>query len=275
MVFKRIVLIFLICAVIVSLALIVKILFLTPGLPIGSLQINSLPKAEVFLNGTKVGLTPYLLEKASPGEYQIKLAATSLIWETKVQIFPGVLTFVSREMGSGVEDSAGQILTLEKIPNNQTCELAVISDPGDSFVSLDGLEKGKATALFKDLSCGDKVMVVSASGFADQVISAKLTLGLRLNAVVKLRKLDYLPPSEMALTIIPASPSTSVASQSAKVAETPTGFLRVRAASNSSALEIGRVNSGQTLQILSKDTDWVKIKFDNGEGWVSANYLKF
>lgn len=273
MLLKRALSILLICAIITSLALILKVLFFSPKTQVGSLQINSIPKTVVFINDKEVGQTPISQEKISPGEYKIKLVTTKNYWETTVPVISGGLTFVSREIGENVQDSAGQILTVEKIPVTNKCEVIVVADPGESVLAIDGLEKGKATAIFKDLICGERILVVSAPGYSSQVIASKLTAGFRLNAIVKLRRSNYLPPRDIPTASLSAN-ITPVASQSATVLDTPTGFLRIRTASDSSALEIGRVNSGQAVSVLEKGADWVKIKFNDAEGWAAANYLK-
>jgi len=266
---KRILVTLLLCAIVISLTILAKIFILTPGPQVGSLQVYSLPKAKVYLNNQEVGTTPFTAEKITPGEYQIKLIVSDVVWETKVPVVSGALTFINREIGPSLELSSGQILTMERIPVTKAAELAVISDPGQTIVTIDGIEKGKSSSLIKNLSPGEKVVVISATGYADQVISAMFAPGFRLNAVVKLHLLNYQPLVETKPVV------EQIASQSAKVAETPTGFLRIRSASSSSALEIGRVNSGQTLTIETKASGWVKIKWEEKEGWVSDQYLIF
>lgn len=272
MLWKRILSILLVCAIIISIALILRILFFSPKAKVGSLQINSLPKATVFINDKEIGQTPITQEKIPPREYKIKLVTAKNYWETTVPVVSEGLTFVSREIGENTQDSAGQILTVEKIPVTDKCEAVIVADPVEAVLSIDGLEKGKATAIFKDLYCGERALVVSAPGYSSQIISSKLTAGFRLNAIVKLRQANYLPPRDIPLASSSAI-TVPIASQSATVLDTPTGFLRVRSASSSSAIEIGRIDAGKTVEILEKGVDWVKIKFKETEGWVAANYL--
>lgn len=271
---KKILTIFFICSVIISVAVTLRTLFLTPRSPIGSLQINSLPKTTVFINDKQIGQTPITQEKIPAGEYKIKLVtANNNSWESTVLVMDGALTFVSREIGDDPQDSSGIILTAEKVPISKQCEMVMIADPPDAILLIDGLEKGKATSTFKNLSCGEKVLAVSAYGHSSQTVKVRLTPGFRLNAIVKLRRLSYLPPhNTQSLSL----PSEDIASKSAVVSQTPTGFLRVRAASSSAAPEIGRLLSGETVWIISQpESDWVKIKFKDSEGWVFREYLQF
>lgn len=244
---------------------------------LGSLQIDSIPSTEVVIDGKAVGKTPYLAEKIKPGEYQIKLQA----WENKVKVLPGVLTYVSQELASLPEDSAGQILTLEKLPTDRFSELAVVSDPDGASVSIDGLEKGRASAVFKDLTSGDKVVIISLSGYADQIIHARLVAGFRLNAIVKLRKLTFEPQRQIKSTAeLIASPSSDltetsalIASSSATVKDNPLGFVRVRKTPDYTAEELGKIYPGEKYPVMMQNDNWVEIRWKDKEGWVAKDYL--
>ncbi len=47
--------------------------------------------------------------------------------------------------------------------------------------------------------------------------------------------------------------------------------LREKNTTNSTSLKV--LNQGDTLEILSEDSNWSKVKFDNIEGYVSTEYL--
>jgi len=57
--------------------------------------------------------------------------------------------------------------------------------------------------------------------------------------------------------------------------DTPTGFLRVRDGNSIGSLEIGRVNPGETYEILNEKNGWYEIQFDDEKkGWISSQYAK-
>jgi len=200
------------------------------------------------------------------GEYKIKLLTTDSMWEGKVKIFDGVLTYVSRDIARSNDLSSGQILTLEKLASDQSAELAVVSTPDQATISVDGLDSGKAPLMIHDISAGDHEIVISADGYSDQVIRGKIVAGYRLNAIIKLAKLPFIQP-------VPTADLVSSSSAYVLIKDTPTGFLRVRTDPSTDATEVARVNPGEKYSLLSEQTGWVKIKLSALSGWVSDQYV--
>ncbi len=248
----------------------------------GALQVNSIPKAAVYLNGKDIGQTPVDLEKVKPGEYQLKLATTAsasgnFAWEAKIRIIPGTLTFISREIGSTDDMSSGQVLTLEKIPSSTQSEVMVVSSPDGATIAVDGLEKGKASMVIKQISAGSHVLVISLPGFNDQIIRANIIGGYRLNAIVKLSKsspafeqIKARPTEEMVV----ATSSSEMAKPNVLIKDTPLGFLRVRKSPNVSAPELGKVLPGEKYPLVSQGDNWVEIQLTTGKGWVAEDYVE-
>lgn len=255
-------------ALLAGLGIFIKAFFFTTQTPMfGALQVNAIPKSTVFLDGVEVGQTPYTNDKLRPGDYSVKVGT----WDQKVTVLSGVLTYVSREFYSTSADSAGQVLTLEKIPSSNASELAVVSEPNSASVIIDGLEKGKAPVILKNLTAGQHTVAISLSGYSDQVILGRLINGYRLNAVVNLQKIGTVPLTTPDLTI-----SQTPATQSAQVQiqDTPTGFLRVRSTPDINASESGRVYPGEKYPVVSQNDNWVEIKFKDSTGWVSKDYVE-
>ncbi len=250
-----------------------KVLFLDKQKDTGSLQVDSIPRVKVFLNDAEAGQTPYLGENLKPGEYKLKLQN----WEATVKVSPGLLTYVSRELGVTNDDSDGQILFLERLPGN-AAELAVVADPDGATVSIDSLAKGQAPLLLKDLSLGDRIITVSKSGFADQVVRAKMVAGFRLNAVVKLKKMGDAPTRSTADLIASGSGQVAAAATvSAQpqvltkpyitVKDNPLGFLNIRSGPDSQAAIVGKAYPGDKFSLTAQADNWVKIKWPTGAGW--------
>lgn len=249
----------------------------------GVLQIDSLPRARVFLDDNEVGQTPYVGEKLKVGEYRLKLTAGSGVvgtfsaWETKVKVTADLLTYVSRELGTQNTDSAGQLLYLERLSAlGSSAEAAVVSDPDGAVVVIDSLEKGRAPLLLTDQRAGDHVMTISSPGFADQVVRGKFILGFRLNAVVKLKKLVPVSTGiEPVATPSAQVPPPATGSARITVRDNPLGFLRVRSGPDFTANEIARIYPGEQYPLLGQSEGWVKIKLagQGGSGWVSDQYV--
>jgi len=61
--------------------------------------------------------------------------------------------------------------------------------------------------------------------------------------------------------------------QKVQINATPTGFLRVRSSPGTGSTEVGRVNPGDQLELVSEQSGWYQIKMNNGQlGWVSSQY---
>jgi hypothetical protein len=59
-----------------------------------------------------------------------------------------------------------------------------------------------------------------------------------------------------------------------KIAQTPTGWLRVRNAPSTAGSEVGKVNTGEIYEVLEEAPGWKKIKVTASlQGWVSADYV--
>lgn len=57
------------------------------------------------------------------------------------------------------------------------------------------------------------------------------------------------------------------------VAKTPTGFLNIRETPSTSAVIVGKYNVGDSLDVVSKEGTWYKVKYNNKDAYVSAQYV--
>ncbi|MDO8452455.1 MAG: hypothetical protein Q7S79_01750, partial [bacterium] len=81
--------------------------------------IQTLPQATVFIDGEEVGTTPYQVQRKS-GDIELRLVPSSTDsplspWETKLTLTPGIETVVRRDFGPTDEESAGDVLSYEKV----------------------------------------------------------------------------------------------------------------------------------------------------------------
>ncbi len=281
---KRLLLPLAIALIVVGVFFVAKVLILDRRPPeVGSLRIDSFPRATVFLNDKQVGQTSYLAENLPPGEYKVKLlpapgiTGTYVSWETKIKLTSGTLTYISRNLGSTDELSSGQSMTLDRLALNDSKELAVVSDPDGADVSVDGQNEGKASLILRNLSVGDHEVVISDPGYFDQVVRGKVVGGYRLNVIVKLAKIPQgagsASPSAQPTAMLVSSQSGEITKPYVIIKTTETGFLRVRADSDLSATEVARVKPGEKYPLLSQISGWVKIKLPTLFGWVSDQYV--
>lgn len=226
------------------------------------LSVLSSPEgAEVFLNGSQVGKTPYEDKSLDSKDYTVRLQKDHLSWEGKVRLVAGTLTVVSRELAKDAASQAGETLTL-----NQGHGLTVISHPGESEVEVDGKAYGK-TPLTVSISSGEHTIEVSHPNYFKRSIRASLPDGYNLTI-----SLD-LAISEADLSTISTPPIT--ATPQLIVKDTPTGFLRVRDKPSLSGSQITQVKPGDTLILLEELSGWNRVRLQDGtEGYVSSSYVE-
>lgn len=226
------------------------------------IKITSIPKAQVFLNGKEMSMTPFQDENLTPGEFRVKLVADSGSWEGQVKIRAGTMAVVNRELGETIASSAGEILTLSDGKG-----VGVVSYPNSSEVEIDGKVYGKSPLSIQSISGGEHMVLVSHDGFLKRNTKVVVLDKLKLNLNVDLAIV------EADLSVVGALVQT--ASQSVIVKPTPTGYLRVREKPDLSSVEIDRVLPGDSLTLLEETVDWVKVRLANGkEGYVSSNYVE-
>lgn len=249
--------------------------FVLDGRGVAALQIQSFPKADVFLDNNQVGQTPFKDEKLKPGEYYLKLSAGSMEWSGKIKLYKEMITFVNRDLADILDNSGGEILTLEKLTDGQTTEITVVSEPNGAIVKVDGKTVGTAPVTVSDIVPGDHEISLSYPGYRERFFRGRVAAGYRLNAAVQLGKTKEEAVTVLTPTPKPATASATLAKPYVTIKETPTGWLRVRFAPSTAATESGRVNPGDKFPLLDEQTGWVKIRFkDLLDGWVSDSYVE-
>lgn len=255
-----------------------------------ALQINTTPISSVYVEGKLLGKTPYQGSNFNEGEITIKLvpeaADGSLVsWESKVKLSAGVLTLIERDFAQTENQSSGQILTLEKIKDQKSASLSVISDPDGALIKANGEAKGFSPLGLEKISEGDYEILVSKDGFLEKRIKAKAVLGYKLILNVKLAQLTEgvlltvtpsagpTPSSKVTPSVVPLGSSLNKSSQ-VLIKETPTGWLRVRDAPSTGA-EVAKVKPGEKYPLIEEKGSWYKIEYSSGkEGWISSQYAQ-
>lgn len=235
------------------------------------LQIETTPQATVYIDGDQMGTTPFELVQ-KPGEISIRLVPiateTSLApWGTKVTLTQGIKTVIRRDFAETEEKSSGEILSFEKI-SGSTASLAAVSTPDAAQVNLDGQNRDFTPLLINDIAVGDHKLVISQAGYSEREIQARAEAGYKLTVVAMLAKLDTVEANEEA-TLVEEPQREKV-----KIADTPTGFLRVRSGPTKNATESGQVKPGEEYILLEEKDEWYKIEYQKDkEGWVTSEYV--
>ena len=227
-----------------------------------ALQITTTPEASIFLDGKHIGKTPFHSEQLQAKQYTVKLTTGEAIYSEKVDLKSGTLTVINRELNNNHLAQSGETLYLESGQKG----LFIVSMPDGADIALDDQKKGKTPLKIEDIEDGDHKVTLSKKGYIDREFAVKSSNQYQLVADVTLA-------SEIAKGSQKA-PTPSPQPQMVVIQSSPQGFLRVRKEASTQAQEVGRVKTGDKLEVISETTDWVKIKFETKEGWISTQYVK-
>jgi hypothetical protein len=276
-----------------SFLLLGAIFFSGCSLPSGkkaALSVSSTPQATIFLDGEHLGQTPYYNEKLKAGEYVLKLVPEAeggealTMWEGRINLVSGILTVVNRQLGLNNESSSGEILSFEPLADKNAVSIAVVTTPDAAVVNLDGEPRGFAPLSIDDLSEGDHVLVISATGYQEKSIKAKTVKGYKLIASVQLAREPIETETEEAT---PSAETEEAAPQaSPKVSPSPSPQA---SASPSTGEEISRpyvqikdengddliLRSPNQYSLLDEQSGWYQVEYKTGkDGWISGKYAE-
>lgn len=239
------------------------------------LKITSDPQASVLIDDEFQKKTPYD-EKLPAGTYRLKLTPDGTdtevaSWRQEVKLSRGLVTYINRELGATDLESAGEMLTLEKIESEQS-EISVVSTPDGATIALDGQEKGTTPLVVRDVAPGDHTLHVFAPGFNGRQVRVKTTKNYKLNVDIQLA---LIPGQEEATGSAKVEEGEKETKVKVRILDTPTGWLRVREGPSLSATEAAKVDPGKEFPFLDEEEGWFKINYEEGkEGWISSRYAE-
>lgn len=272
-----------------------------PFLPQKSgLIITSSPPSGVFLNNESFGSTPLMKDGLRSGSYKIKLVPvdpTIPSWEGNITLTSGTKTAVDRQLNTDPNLNGGYVLSYEKLSNSKATEVSIVSAQSNVMVAIDGKQKGFTPVTDDSLEPKSHVFFLTSPGFQDRSIKGLISPGLRLVINAQLAGLAIVPTPTPEPTPAPtATPSgtltptprldplllpkqsspSAITKPFVEILPTPTGWLKVRAAGNSSGTELAKVNPGDRFPYLDVNTaGWFQIEYLPGKnGWISATYAK-
>jgi len=273
-----------IIAIVALLAIVGGVLYLVGVLnPKSSgILVESIPDSTVFIDGEQVGRTPYeatlksseIILKLVPESFETPLAP----YETKIVLAPGVKTVVKREFGESDDMSSGVVVSYDK-ESGGNASLAVVSEPDNAQVSVDGQVKGFTPHKSSSVVEGEHILGVAARGYKSLEVSVKALEDYKLTAVFKLAPdPDYeAEEKEEESEEEEEEDKKEVVIVKVKILPTGVGFLRVRSGPSTSEAEVAQVEPGETYVLIEQDEEsgWYKIEYEEGEeGWVTDQYAE-
>lgn len=249
----------------------------------GALQITSIPKSAVYIDGKLIGQTPICKCEASDmlssGEYNLRLVPlvsdeiTKEVglsaFDQKIKINRSVLTVVDRTFGKGAS-SEGSVITLTLLPEKKSAQALLMSLPENVETFLDGKSVGFTPVSLQNITSSDHEVQFKKDGYNQKTIRIKTVNGYKLEAVVFLGV-----SSQMEITPSASPSATPVSLPMVVIQETPTGYLNVRSSGSITSTKITVVYPGNTLELISEKDGWYEIKLSDGKtGWILSDYAK-
>jgi len=249
-----------------------------------TLSVISQPsEAIVFIDGTEAGKTPFSNDKLTAGSYDVRLEKEGYESQSgRLNVIKG------QKINASFKLFPMPAPTTVKIMDGSTSLYDVYST--NSFVTSSPQSWAKAL-IYWNKSRGINIMgyginrelvfsyILDADGkFYDtsgaSVEPEKVLLGDGKIAYLR-REPDGTGISAQAKESLAKIGTSVTAGKTAKVKDTPTGWLRVRSQPNLAGTEVGRINTGDTVSILEEKPGWLKVKISAGlEGWASSDYLQ-
>ncbi len=269
--------------------------------------------SSVFINDQYANKTPFIDKSLKPGEYTVKLIPDNqdlAEYETTVTLNSGLLTVINWKFGNTLETSGGVIYEMEKSATGKGTELSLISIPDGAVVKIDNGQQKFAPVLMENISPGAHTFQVSLPSYNEQKHSLNIVEGYRLNVTVKLAKQKNsftakdtkqndeqqeatqeadttnqqeeenetntptpIPSPQEQPSPTPITSNNKLEPPYITVAETGTGWLRVRSRPGLGGEEVAKIHVGDSFPYLESDQGWYKIEYEIGkEGWISNGY---
>lgn len=240
------------------------------------INIDTIPKARVYLNGKDVGVTPYVNENLKPGDYKLRLSAVledgqENDFQTQLKLIPGTIAVVNRVFGKTQLDSWGVVISFDKI-NYPQAALYLASNP-DALVRINNVERGLTPQKVSIDKIDKHELTFQRDGYASQSFTVVPEIGYQLNVIADLGSIKDLREDSNASSSAQNNITSQESGQYATVSNTPTGFLRMRFEPSINSVEVGQVLPGESYPILASQSGWVKIKTQVAEGWVTSEYI--
>ena len=290
-------------ALLLTAALLLSGCTIFPSRKKAALNVTTTPKATIFLDGEHLGQTPYYNEKLKSGEYVLKIVPESsgqalTPWEGRVNLSPGILTVVNRELGLTQELSSGEILSFEPLADKKAASISIVTTPDGAVVNLDGEPRGFAPLSIDNVSEGEHILVINSPGYQEKSIKAKTVKGNKLIASIQLARIatvtEPAPAEETQKEATPAaspkaspspsvkaspksSPTANLARPYVQIDSPDIGWVRVRTkpSTGTDSEELTKVDHNEQFPLKDEQNGWYQIEYETGkEGWISGKYAE-
>ena len=255
--------------------------------PEDSLRVISEPSgAEVYLDETKIGVTPFSSQNISSGDYELKISHTG--YEPQIarisvhkgytlngliKLFPYPISGTVTEFAqySGLYDLSSDNDTI--VSDTQVWAKAVSYWNQTRGVNIDDVGENKESVFGYFIDFKGNIFDSNGESIVTTEDFERLQ-GAERGGYLG-RGIDGDNLTKEAQEAFSSLSGLAVSGKTATVLSTPTGWLRVRSAPNLSGTEITTVNVGDIFPVIEEGSGWVKINIsEDTQGWVSSIYIE-
>ncbi|BCX14475.1 MAG: hypothetical protein KatS3mg088_158 [Patescibacteria group bacterium] len=259
--------------ILIAISLLFLISFFVVGYfwpPKAGLLVVSEPKADVFIDGLKVGETPYD-QALKPKEVVVKIVPNDprlVSYETKIKLIPKVKTILQRDLGETEEKSAGILVSFEKVAGKESI-ISVISDPDKSQVIIDGQVRGFTPFQSSSVKPGQHKISIIQPDFITKDINIRVYPGYKLTAFVKLAPITV-------REVEAQNSNDKIFPFKIQISNVGRDYLKIREKPDLMTKEIGRIKEGDVCDVFEEDgnKEWYRITCQDKEGWIPSSYAK-
>ncbi len=140
----------------------------------GSLRVTSIPWADVWVNGEKIGPTPRTIEKVEEGEVKVVLKNPGYRpWTTTAKLAAGATASVSHTFTESEE-----IDTPKEKKKAVEMGTLLITSTRSGVVFIDGRHYGDTPVKAEEVAAGDRKVVIKREGLPDYTRTVTVVGGI-------------------------------------------------------------------------------------------------
>jgi hypothetical protein len=254
--------------------------------PNDTLRIISDPSgASVSVDGAEIGTTPFSSAAITTGDYELKISLAGYETQTtrvniqkgytlngSIKLFPYPVPPIVKafEGSAGLYDVSSDNSSLTS--DTQSWVAGILYWNKTRGINIDGVGVNKEKVF--DYFIDYKGNIYNSDGNIVQTKEDFQALTNTKRGAYLGRISDGVGLTKEAKDALNTLSALGLASKTATVLTTPTGWLRVRAEASLNGTELTQITSGSSYNVLEETTGWVKIKVSETiTGWVSSTYV--
>ncbi len=138
------------------------------------------PKVSVFLNGKKLGETPFSSKTLKVGDYDLVLIKGVISWKSKITLTSNTQSLVDADLSSATDFTSATLLSFTRGQKS----LLVLTKPNEASVFLDHKDQGKSPQKYNSLSASH--LTLDKPGYLSREAEVSLQDGYSTESLVYL-----------------------------------------------------------------------------------------